>query len=254
MIFVLICKIFQGTHRKIGCGLSHGTRSGECHGLSDFFHHISKLFFALSFGNFFYHGVKLDQTFTAESTFSTALLALCQKYFFCLVDHTAFGTVNSDHTISDLGICLNHQIHGRCIVQFCADGDGFHVCISYQISHFCTKRYFLKLTHFSIFADRHVCTRFIAVCENICQRSHGQNMVECTAAACSAVDDAGLDLDAILSSLCFQFFCIRSFFLWNIQIHFLCIYCQRCDSHTFHYFFRVSFQYFQQNPCDIRII
>ena len=173
MIFVLFCKIVQGIHRKIRCSLSHGTRSGECHSLSDLCHHISKLFFALSFGNLFYHGVKLNQTFTAESTFSTALIALCQQHFFCLMDHTAFGTVNSDHTVSDLGICLDHQIHSGCIVQFCTNGNGFHICVSNQICYFCTKRYFLKLTHFSVFADCHVSTRLIAVCKNICQCSHG---------------------------------------------------------------------------------
>ena len=254
MIFILTCKIFQGTHCKIRCSLSHGTRSRKCHGFSDFFHHICKFFFDLSFCNFFYHGMKLDQTLTAKRTFSTALFALCQKHLFSFMDHTAFGTVNRDHTVSDLGICFNHQIHSGCVVQFCTDGDGFHICISYQFSHFCTKGYFLKFTHFSVFAHCHISTRLIAVCENICQRSHGQNMVEGTAAACSAIDDAGLDLDTVLSSQHFQFFCILSFFLRNIQIHFLCIYCQRCNRHPFHYFFRVSFQYFQLNPCDIRII
>ena len=172
MIFILTCKIFQGTHCKIRCSLSHGTRSRECHGFSDFFHHICKFFFSLSFCNFFYHGMKLDQTLTAKRTFSTALFALCQKHLFSFMDHTAFGTVNRDHTVSDLGICFNHQIHSGCVVQFCTDGDGFHICISYQFSHFCTKGYFLKFTHFAVFAHCHISTRLVAVCENISQCSH----------------------------------------------------------------------------------
>ena len=113
-----------------------------------------------------------------------------------------------------------------------------HICVSYQICYFCTKRYFLKLTH------------FFRLCRLPCK---------CTAHSCLSKISASAAMVKIwwnapprlalrlmipvwiwmpYSAACASsFFGILSFFCRNVQIHFLCIDCQRCNRHTFHYFF-----------------